>query len=268
MKPSLSRKFRLVPALEPHEGTLSPAAFFPAIPVNVGDVSHHIVYATLDVSLQISRLGPEVLKQAHIPPVKTSQPSSPQGLVLVDVPLTVLDQDLGPWLYFRKIPFSVSPQLGIGTNPAQIVLGSRGFLAYLRVSLDFPRKAMTITPPRRFLIDRPPSSSVGMPSSFTQAEDLIDAGSYSSAVVLTTTGLEQTVLPTTYSLYPSSGSGRVAEILEQTAADPAMSTAVLRMYEVRNRAVHGPEADRITEAEARQVLSTAKQMLRKIRKSA
>jgi hypothetical protein len=268
MKHKLSRNFRLVPALEPQEGTLSPAAFFPAIPVSIGEMSQPIVYATLDVSLQISRLSPQLLKQANIPSIDADHPASPQGIILLHLPVTIRDQDLEPWLYFRNIPFSIAPELGTGTNASQMVLGSRGFLAHIRLSIDFPRKTMRITPPRRFLVAQPPSRAVAMPSSLVQAEDLIDAGSYSSAVVLIASGLEQSLLPPMRGMYSSSTSGELAESVRRSTGDPALSNAVLQMYGVRNRAVHGTEQDRITEAEAREVLSTAKRLLRKSQQSA
>lgn len=269
MTSSLTKEYSLVPALDPKEKSLSPASFFPAIPIALGDALDLITYTPLDVTLQVSKLTPGVLDEIGVPAVRRNSQAAPQGLLIVYLSVAVFNQDLEPWLNFDKVPFAVEAEATPNDSPTRITLGFRGFLEYLRLSINFRKKSMTVNSPKRFVLPQSDHRHIPMPSSIVQAEELIDAGSYSSSVALVAAGLEQSLLRPTY--LSSSSSVATLKNLTNTVMsltkDETLTRDLAEIYYIRNRVVHGHEKEEVSETEARRVLSRAKKIIRKTSRS-
>jgi hypothetical protein len=263
-----SRKYDLVPATDPSEPPVAPVGFFPAIPITLGEAQTPVVYATIDVTLQVSVVSPALLEKMGVPSPRPREHGSPKGLVLIYLSTTVLDRDLEPWFRLDKVPFSVPSTTPQDIGRSRATLGFRGFLSNLKLAIDFPKKVLSISSPQRFLLPSRSSREPLMPSSILQAEDLISSGSYSSGVALTVSGLEELLSPEETFSSSSVALASLTDIVRFITADDTLARALADVYALRNRAVHGSEDQALTRAEARKALSVAKRIIRATHRSA
>lgn len=268
MTSKLSRNYELLPTLDPNATPLSPSAYFPAIPIQLVNTVSDVVFATIDVSLQVSLVDRDFAEKMQLDSslkdqnVKLSDQSGYMRTTII-----VLEPSLQPWLKFPRVPLGFMSSARKIQDPSKVVLGYKSFLAYLRLAIDFPKRTITLTGQKRFLFSETPPSKPLIPSGIAEAEDLIKVGSYTSGCALLVAGLEQWLLQSEVTLLPSSASAEdFQQGIRHLTGDLSFAHDIDEMYRLRNLAIHGTQSDPITEVEARAALATAKRIIRKAKR--
>jgi len=259
MTSSRASTYDLVPAVPPLWGRFAPTFYFPAIPVRLGPEWSQVVYARIDVGLPISQMDTSL--SHHL---MTTGFASYGATRAANV--TVLRADHSPWLMVGTVPFEVVQHFGEHRSHP-VTLGFESFLAYLRITFNFPKRSFTITAPQRLILPLRSESQVPMPDSVLEAERLIAAGSYSSGVASLLTGLME-ALPSSSFGVSSSSASYLSSIVASSTGDPALGDLATRIADLRNRAVHGGEGEQPSEAEARTALKATKKVINALRRSA
>jgi hypothetical protein len=255
-------QYKLVPAVAPSEDRFHPTSFFPAIPIRFGADWTRVVYARLDVAQSVSVVDASLA-------INIAFDFSPldQGR---KVDVVVLRPDHSPWMQVDAVPFELRPPDPLHEEATGVTLGYESFLSALKLAFDFPRRTFTISAPQRFLLPRPRRSGEQFPNSILEAERLIALGSYSSAVASLLSGIEQALPPTADlpSTYSSSSSAGLSRTVASITGDLELSSLVLVVSQLRNRAVHGTHMEQPTKEEAEEALKASKKVIRAISRSA
>ena len=196
MTSQLSKKYKLLPTLDPNAAPLSPSAYFPAIPIKFIDSNRETVFATFDINLQVSLVDPDLADDLYIKffKVETEEKFSDTSGIITST-IIILEPNLQPWLRFDKVPFSIISDARKEQDQSKVILGYKSLLAYLRLAIDYPKRTFTLTGQKRFLfIPETTSRSTLIPQGVVEAERLIRSGSYSSGSALLVASLEQWVL--------------------------------------------------------------------------
>src|SRR6266853_778570 len=142
------RKFSLTPALSrDSEGAQPPVSFVPTVPVRLLKLAHPI-FALLDTSALVSTVSARFWKQVGAP--NLHEPNRLAGTFQTS--LTVCDESFEEWFTLPSVPFVVQRSEASGTmtqaETEDIVLGVEACLSELSIKIDYPRRVLTMWPPR------------------------------------------------------------------------------------------------------------------------
>jgi hypothetical protein len=269
MTSKLSQNFELLPSLDPNGAPLSPSAYFPAIPIQIGNTLGDIVFATIDISLQVSLVERDFAEKMQIGfSLKDQNIKLSDKFGYMMTTIIVLEPTLQPWLKFNRVPFGIMSNARKFQDSSKVVLGYKSFLAYLRLVIDFPKRTLTLTGLKDFLFSETPPNKPLIPSGIVEAEDLIESGSFTSGSALLVAGLEQWLLQSnTINLSSPVSAESLKQGVRLLTGDSSFAHEIDEMYKLRNLAIHGTRSDPIiTEEEARTALATAKRIIRKTKR--
>jgi hypothetical protein len=100
-----------------------------------------------------------------------------------------------------------------------------------------------------------------LPSRIIEAEQLLESGSYVSAVALAMAGVEEIFAEFARDIPVGSNWGSELKHLTTTLLDEQRRQLFGQLSEIRNRAVHGPHTQKVSAAEARTAILAAQELV-------
>ena len=271
MRKRSTKVFELIPSVQTRKQSPGPIAFIPALPIKletVGSGTGH--YAVVDTAAKISSISsalvPGDLLLGTDDTIRAT--SSQDPIRIVKFSIILCDTSFSPWAHLSDVPFAIFPGREPSTQ-SSLVLGVDSCLSRLVLNIDFPQRKLKVSVPTSLIVSAKRRSGPEIPTRIKQGENLIKAGSYNAAVAMIAAGLEE-------ALSLSSGPEQKLSLtwkdtFERSHIDHRFDDSLRQqfheMWNLRNRAVHGPKEREISEDEALRFLKIAKTMWTQLHKT-
>jgi hypothetical protein len=263
MKRTTTKVFDLLPSLQQREESLAPAAFIPAVPVRIEVEDGPATYAIIDTAAKISVASRKLVKADPNTPIGGSTRMKGLGgrdtiVQIVKTSLMLCDTDFSPWLRLVDVPIALVPEQE--QEGADLVLGFDSCLAFLRLTIDYPRRQFRLSAPVCMLVVKKRVAIPPLPSRIIEAERLLASGSYEAAVALAMAGVEEIFAEFSKDIPIGLNWMRKLEHSITTLLDEQRRQLFQQLSAIRNRAVHGPHTQQVSPEEARAAIRAAQEL--------
>jgi hypothetical protein len=266
MKRTTAKTFEMIPSVQSRIDLPAPITFIPALPVRLEEMPGLTFYGVVDTGAEISIITSEVFKNSGLPKkpvgnVMISTGENVQTVEIIKFSLAICDKDFSPWLRFNDVPFALMPERALYTRN-KIVLGVDGCLSNLRLDIDYPHQKINVTASRRLLSSESDIDEPELPSRIREGKELIELGSYASAVTMIAAGLEEVVISYLGSSIESRRTwGQLRGLMTHEGLSPESRQRVSDIMRIRNIAVHGASGQSVSEVDARNALNHARAII-------
>ena len=275
MKTKPSRAYSLIPSVRDKTGVPGVVSFVPALPVHLLPPHGLQMYGVVDTTAKIGTISTSTLERLQAG-VKTRDE---RGLMhvelsnIVKLGVVICDSGFRPWLRMTDVPFAVVAEANAGEIETKLTLGFDSCLEHLDLTIDYPRRMLTVRAARQLASEKTQGSGSGVSSRIREGEQLIKLGSYRAGITMLAAGLEELAMDY---LPQRAGSNQLTSNLpsldtwgqlrglfrESEELSPKLRQHLNLLINWRNQAVHGSEKWRMTERDAKRAIIYVRELTR------
>jgi len=268
MKSITSARFELVPTVRATTAaSLSPTSFLAAIPVILSETPPITTLALVEPNAPFCCIQESLASRLKSPftTLKRELVLRMYGHELrcdvATLDLTLADGDFFPWVRFPSVAVAILSDRRWMFESVQFVLGYESCLQHLNTTFAFRHRYLRAITSSKFDVAQQDGHELVEPSRLLEAEELLRAGVYESAVAMASAALEER-------LSQFLGKSRSAPI-NYWASDAGrkklpkkIAYKLERIAAVRDEAVHHSTGRRVTRDDARRVVAYTRDVLR------